>query len=375
MVKVLNQQNQDSIMYIHNDRETFLLNSGLGVSSNSEYYSIIPIENEPNKFMFYFYSYNLDGRKLKLEINDVDSVDVSLFDIVNREFAKEICFNGTPILVTISFFDGDNEYKKESHLITHESLSKYQSAGSFKWKNKKYKIKLVHIQTTLNDEREQASRNSLEGVKEFGMEYVLHTNVPYADLPPKHNCIRPDCVSLQLFNEERIQMYGTALTPAHYGCYDAFRTAILSEFTNDIDFLIVCEGDCIIEVPTKQFVDIVQSCAQKMIENNVGYMSFGDKDTLEFGWKQSNVIEEIPNQELMYITNHIIGLQCIMFPKFASPYLKEQLRTHKWDASDIYFNIIMGASPFKMGILYDRITTQADGFSLIDNTEKVFRKK
>ena len=61
-----------------------------------------------------------------------------------------------------------------------------------------------------------------------------------------------------------------------------------------------------------------------------------------------------------------------MFPKFAKSWLKEQLRTHNWDAADIYFNTIFKKSPFKMGIVKNRFTTQADGFSLIDKQEKKF---
>ena len=30
---------------------------------------------------------------------------------------------------------------------------------------------------------------------------------------------------------------------------------LLSEFDNDLDFLIVCEGDCIIEIPIEEFID------------------------------------------------------------------------------------------------------------------------
>jgi hypothetical protein len=137
---------------------------------------------------------------------------------------------------------------------------------------------------------------------------------------------------------------------------------------------MVCEGDCIIEVPIEEFVNKVFKCCEYVNNNNIGYMSFGDKDTLEHGWRQSNVIENIPDQDLMYITNHIIGLQCIMFPKFTREFLKNTLRTHKWDASDLYFNIIFNNSPYKMGIVHNRLTTQADGYSLIDNTYKTFRK-
>ena len=61
-----------------------------------------------------------------------------------------------------------------------------------------------------------------------------------------------------------------------------------------------------------------------------------------------------------------------MFPKFAKSWLKEQLRTHNWDAADIYFNSIFRYSEYKMGILHHRITTQEGGFSLIDQQDKTF---
>ena len=107
---------------------------------------------------------------------------------------------------------------------------------------------------------------------------------------------------------------------------------------------------------------------------SVEYFSFGDTKTLDFGWHQSNVVREIPNQDLMFITDKIIGLQCIMFPKNTKEFLFNKLRTHKWDAADIYFNTIFGHNGKTMGILKDRITTQADGVSLIDKEFKTFIK-
>ena len=49
-----------------------------------------------------------------------------------------------------------------------------------------------------------------------------------------------------------------------------------------------------------------------------------------------------------------------------------KLRTEKWDCMDTFFNIIF--SNKNMGILKNRITTQADGFSLIDKELKTFIK-
>lgn len=358
----------------HNQEETILKHSGLGVASNSEYYSILPIQKEENHYMFYFFTYNIDDRIVRVTMKeDGGEFFNGSFQISkSREFRKEFVYNGKPIDVCIQFFDGDTMYKEEIYSINHKTLEKYRNTGFFKWLNKKPKIKLVHIQTTINDEREQQSRNQLRQVANHGIEYVLHQNEPYKDLPPKFNCQRPQCVSMELFSEEEVQRLGTALTPAHYGCYDAFKNAVLSEF-DDCDFLIVCEGDCMIEVPIPDFCNKVFDAARICDENNIGYFSFGDTRTLEHGWLQSPKIQDVPNQDLLFITNHIIGLQCIMFPKFTKKWLKDKFRREKWDASDMYFNQIFKPSQFRMGILNNRITSQFNGFSLIDKQAKSFR--
>jgi hypothetical protein len=366
--KVIFSFNPNDIQLVTNNESTILINSGLGIASNSEYYSIIPVVGKPNMYVFYFFTYNRDFRNIYVSI--ADYMWKRIIPAKNHELVYQFEFKGDPIEVRMDFYDGDVCYKVEEFTINKDNLDTYTNTGKFEWKKKdRPKIKLVHIQTTLNDEREQASRASLEQVKDHGWEYKLHLNEPYKSLPPSYNCLRPSCVSMELFNEQQVQQHGTALTPAHYGCYEAFKNAILSEF-NNCDYLIVCEGDCIIEAPIKEFIKTVEDCENQLVENGIEYMSFGDKDTLEYGWPQSPVIKDVNDD--MYVTNHIIGLQCIMFPAHVAPWLKETLRTHKWDAADMYFNNIFAGD--KMGIVKKRLTTQADGFSLIDNMQKTFRK-
>ena len=366
--KVIFSFNPNDIQLVTNNESTILINSGLGVASNSEYYSIIPVVGKPNMYVFYFFTYNRDFRNIYVSI--ADYMWKRIIPAKNHELLYQFEFKGEPINVRMDFYDGDITYKVEEFIINKDTLPLYKNTGKFEWKKKdRPKIKLVHIQTTLNDEREQASRDSLIEVINHGWEYKLQLNEPYKSLPPKYNCIRPSCVSMELFNEQQVQQYGTALTPAHYGCYQAFRDAILSEF-HSCDFLIVCEGDCIIETDIHFFVQKVEQCAHLLGPNNIEFMSFGDKDTLEYGWPQSPVIKDVNDD--MYVTNHIIGLQCIMFPAHVAPWLKDTLRTHKWDAADMYFNNIFAGD--KMGIVKKRLTTQADGFSLIDNMQKTFRK-
>jgi glycosyltransferase involved in cell wall biosynthesis len=358
---------------INHTNETLLVHSGLGVASNSEYYSILPIKGEPNNFMFYFYTYNIDDRVIWIKtfyegnVTSINPIQIK----INNEYQTSLKYIGTEIKVELSFYDDTDMYKQEVFIINEQTISNYQNTGSFKWK-KKPKIKLVHLQTTIGDDREQQSINQLIEIDKYGIKYILHKNEPYKDLPPKHNCQRPQCVSMELFDEDTVRQLGTALTPAHYGCYDAFRTAILSEFDDDLDFLMIAEGDCKLEVPVDEFCATVFKAAEICDDNNIGYFSFGDTKTLQHGWLQSPVVQEIPNQDLLFITDHIIGIQCIMFSKATRKYLKECFRTLKWDAADMILNQIFYTAPTKMGILHKRITSQFDGYSLIDQEEKKF---
>jgi glycosyltransferase involved in cell wall biosynthesis len=342
--------------------ETFLEYSGHGKSSNSEYIGILK-EEKLNMSFFYFYSYNEDVPKYIIKQYNKDG-----YLLISSPFSNKDVYLGLSDLTHRVDLEIEGERFIKTYYVD-------QVIGTIDIKDKpikvdRPKIKLVHIQTTLDDDRERLSRASLEQVKAQGWEYILHKNIPYASLPPSHNCNRPQAVSMELFDEATVRERSTALTPAHYGCYEAFKNAILSEM-HDCDYLIVCEGDCLIEVDVNNFVNTVERCASLLDEHDIKIMSFGDKDTLEFAWPQSPVVKEV--NEDMYITNHLIGLQCIMFPISAAKTLKHILRTANWDAADLYFNTIFRSS--NMGIVYNRLTTQADGYSLIDKQHKEFIKK
>ena len=343
--------------------ETFLEHSGHGTSSNSEYVGIVKNEEWDIKY-FYFYSYNESIPYYTIKQYHKDGNLLYFEDFAKKEKYIPLVY-GT---YRVELVQNENDYIRTYYV---DDIIGSINIKDISVEIERPKIKLVHIQTTLNDEREQLSRASLEQVRNYGWEYILHQNIPYASLPPIHNCNRPQAVSMELFDEATVAERSTALTPAHYGCYLAFKDAILGEF-DDCDYLIVCEGDCLIEGDVGSFQHKVEKCALMLEKNNIGFKSFGDKDTLEFGWPQSPVVREV--NEDMYVTDHLIGMQCIMFPKFAKSHLKNKLRTHPWDAADMYFNSIFYGSGYDMGIVYERMTTQADGYSLIDQQFKTFRK-
>lgn len=370
MMKVV--QGRGGYELVHNPEETLLINSGLGVSSHSEYYSILPVEGEEGMYMAYFYTYNRDNRVVELIVKEGEAATHAKYRLSERHtFRHPIKFTGQEIEVEFLFYDDDKVYKNDRFVINQENLGLYLKAGLFK-DNRKPKIKLVHLQTTMGLSKENESRESLSKIGELGIEYVLHQNPVYLSLPPKHNCLRPIAVNSTLFTEDELrEKMTTALTPAHYGCYESFKNGILREFDDDLDFLLLAEGDCLLEVSAEQFVEDVYKACQTIKGTDIGYFSFGDTHTLDTRCLQSPTIRDLGD---IITTNKIIGLQMIMFPKKTRKWLKDTVVTHKWDCADLFFNTIFNGSPYEMAILKKRITTQVDGVSIIDQTIKKFDK-
>lgn len=219
----------------------------------------------------------------------------------------------------------------------------------------KYKIRAVHLLLE-EDDRKKDSIKELERLKEFGIDYVQHINKRYTDTPPRDFCARP-------YDVGRIGAY--SLRGPHYGNYQSFRKAILTEFTDDIDFLMIFESDCKLTVSVEEFVDKVFQSCEHIMERRIFYMSFGDNRNLRTGEMVSDNQGFI--NEWMYLTNKIIGIQSIMFPKFAFPFIKRAYDTTLWDVSDLLFNDMF---KFKTKAIAPRLTTQIEGISTIQG-EKI----
>lgn len=233
-------------------------------------------------------------------------------------------------------------------------------------KNCKFnKIKIVHLQTTINSQNEIASRNFIEKFNKFGITYVNYQNeIDNTDAYLK-NCLYPG-----LLNSDKDDQ----LNSKHYGCYNSFKTAIKKEFTDDIDFLIICEGDCLFECSHEQFLKILQQIVNICQREDISYFSFGDTHTLESRILQSNQITVPSNQDLCYITDKIIGIQSIMLSKNIKNILITDLDNEPWYIMDGWFNEFCWRNNKKMGIVKNRLTTQYSGESFINNRIKIFNK-
>lgn len=226
-----------------------------------------------------------------------------------------------------------------------------------------HKIKAVQFLLNGNHEKQDMSIENLSSLEEYGIVYHKQYNDVYTDLPPISKSARPRDVSIEL--------KPNSLTPAHYGCYDSFRTAVLSEFDSDLDYLLVFEGDA--KIQNKEvFMSKLQESIELIDKYKLDYVSFGGIYDLEHGVLQSNVVENMT--EDFFVCDKIIGCQCILFPKNSRNKIKEILRTEPWDALDIYLNKVSSKHGLRVGVSRKTLVTQYDGISTIDNVVKQFKE-
>lgn len=262
-------------------------------------------------------------------------------DVYNRKYDTE---------ETIHYLNGDVDI--DAGLIKNFLFER----KTLPWKSnplieKKYKIRAVHLLLE-EDDRKSRSIKELEQLPKYGIDYVQHINKRFTGKPPVDFCARP-------WDVGRIGAY--SLRGPHYGNYESFKKAIFTEFTDDIDFLMILESDCTLNVPIDEFVDKVFGSCDYIISKNIHYMSYGDNRNLRTGEMVSDIVEKL-DIDWMYITNKIIGIQCIMFPKIVKDFILRSYETLPWDVTDLLY---IDMFKFSRKGIAPRLTNQIEGQSTI----------
>ena len=224
------------------------------------------------------------------------------------------------------------------------------------------RCKIVHLVTDMFSDMEMESMKSISRLAEISdmVEYTIHYNPLTTSIPKNRKSLHDSGQG------------GSSLKPGHFGCFEAFRKAIAEDFTDEFDFLVVCERDCVLEKDPKEVLDLMNRTFRLMENEEIMYFSFGDKVDLDHGFLQSEKLVDLPG-DFAYLTQKIIGLQFIIFSKKSRNFLREQFRTNGWYGMDLWLNEIFSVAGEQMGILNDRCTTQLDGYSIIDDKEKIFK--
>lgn len=222
----------------------------------------------------------------------------------------------------------------------------------------KYNIRLVHLllEDDTDPDRQNNSIQQLLELEKRGIQYIQVWNKRWTQDPPKETFARPN-----LFESIPIR-------PSHYGCFRAFADASLEYFTENIDALLICEGDVKLLDTPDRIVNRINQAYEATQRFKIDYFSLGSKYTLETNILQSAVIEKHGSIE---IVNKVIGIQMIMFPQRIREYLNDCFTNSQWDGADIFLNQnFMGKK--KIGIFDESPTGQWDGLSVIDDRNKTF---
>ena len=216
-------------------------------------------------------------------------------------------------------------------------------------KNNKINVKAVHILVNINDEREKKSIQSMSVIKD-DVDYIQCINKKYDG---------DEWKNLTPLNGWRNHNKG------HYGLFQSFKRAIIENFTDDLDGILIFEADCVLDVSKEKFLDNVKQALRFCEKYELPYFSFGPR--IIYGHLESIELqndEEFPN---FIVTDKIIQTHCILLTKKYRQFLIENLNT-SWDALDLWFNRIF--KDFKMGITKDELAYQTLGFSMLDNCIK-----
>lgn len=309
----------------------------------------------------------------------IDKIDLLKMDIEGaefpliRSFGKQQFDKIGSLLIEYHEWNGGTKQELIDKLTSfgYDVSESDNSLFIFAKKAKSIDKNIKAVQFLLNDDhgdypKQIQSVENLSALESHGISHVKHYNDIYLDLPPVSRSLRPSAVSRGL---DRLKP--DSLTPAHYGCYDSFKTIVLSEFDSDTDYLLVFEGDAKIR-DMDEFMIKLNDAIGLIDAHQLDYISFGGIHDLEHGVLQSNVIEGMT--EDFFVCDKIIGCQCLLFPQKFRKKFKELLRTEPWDALDIYLNNISVKHGLRVGVSRKTLVTQYDGVSAIDKVVKQFKE-
>jgi len=207
------------------------------------------------------------------------------------------------------------------------------------------KIKLVHILTDINAKREIKSINSICVLNMFNdFEYTQQINNRY-----KGNV--PSCTDGKNYGE------------GHYGAYLSFKKAIKDNFTSDIDALMLCECDCVLNISPIEFHNLIYKSLNYCKKNDICQLSFGGNHWWVNGILNSgNIINE--DDDNFLIVDQIIRIHCIILTKKYKNFILNSLEKTPWRSPDEWLNLMLKDKT--QAVTRKEIAYQYKGVSLIE---------
>jgi GR25 family glycosyltransferase involved in LPS biosynthesis len=250
-----------------------------------------------------------------------------------------------------------NTYKFELNKDYFEN--KIKNNGSFTWKGDLHylnnpKIKLMHLVTEPNTNSKEI--RSIENITDFcekmGIKYEQRINQIWTETPPADTCARPDVV------QDKPGYY--KLAPGHYGCYLAHKNAICAEDNIDYDFVLIVEGDTVIDSDYQELYDSLIRFNRLSHQTDMDVIGFGNP------WQNRNLngpkIEDIWTDVTPFIP-----AQSYLITQNKVNKIKHLLENTPWDAIDLW---MCNIARLKIGTAEKIYTKHLPGYSIIEQTVK-----
>jgi len=235
------------------------------------------------------------------------------------------------------------------------------------------KLKIVHLLLDPNYPEDIPEMNwkstiekqnlSIDCMKKMSkhFEYVQRYQKVNRTELPVDNCMSPEIInpSKEFKNEPPVLSYG------HYGAYQAHTKGILENFDEDLDALIIMEGDAYTDLSPDEFYKIVLDAYNLCISTDGKLVSFAGPCYMTGGnwWEMSK-----PNGEWVEVPHFLLGTT-YMIMKTERKNILDKIHNTGWHSPDFWlaWNYHLKS---KIYVSKEKITYQKEGYSVLDYLNK-----
>jgi len=326
--------------------------------SRVEYFTILPT-TKGNFAPYLQITNSKDSRKVIIQVKENDEIIFDTnFEVTNRiTWFEDVSYNvNNHYTVTMESYDLVTGKLVDSNILELDKeylLNVLPNNGLINYKNHK-NIKLMHLVT--EPETNEKEIRSIENIKDFcnktGITYEQRINKIWTETPPKDTCNRPNDV-------QDVPGY-YKLAPGHYGCYKAHTDAILAEDNSNYDYVLVFEGDVIVESDYNELFESLKRFSRLANEQDQDIIGFGNP------WKNRNL--NGPKIEDIYTdVTPFIPAQSYLINNNKLDKIKLLITTTPWDAFDMW---VCNVARLRVGTAEKIYTKHLPGFSIIEQEFK-----
>lgn len=233
-----------------------------------------------------------------------------------------------------------------------------------------YKIKVTHLMMKPDFKDQVTSENwnqfidkqekSISYFNQASKYFYKYTQVfnDRSQSAPYETCNTPECY---VISPDLAPSSGAWVSTGHYGAFEAHRNAILTEFTEDIDAILIVEGDVVSNLNPEEFSKIIHDALEFGNQNSASFFTFANTPFGEGSDAESHII----SYGLYDKIKHFLCCNCYLIFKSEKENIQNKLIDAKWMAFDVwlYWNYDGRVPIFRM---HTPIAYENSGFSFID---------